>query len=201
MSIETPFLWMGEHACLDFVNTQAMIEGQLTDLLSDFGDLARWAAEAGLLSEEEASQISARAGDEAGAQALRQARSLRRMLREVAEALAEGRAVQAQSLAGINRHLARRGGHLEVSAREDGFEKKFRASLSQPRDVVARVAEAAADFLCECDLSRVKKCGNPNCVLVFLDTTKSRTRRWCSMAGCGNRHKAAAHYARLKGAA
>ena len=200
MSNEIPFLWVGEQACLDFVNTQAMIEGRLTDLLGDFGDLARWAEEAKLLGAEEAAQVVAHGADEAGAQALRQARALRGVLREMAEALAEGRAVKAESLAQINRHLARRGGHLELSAREGGFEKRFQASLSQPRDVVARVAEAGVDFLCECDLSRVKKCGNPNCVLVFLDTTKSRTRRWCSMAGCGNRHKAAAHYARRKGA-
>ena len=201
MSIEMPFLWLGEHPCLDFVNTQAMIEGRLTDLLGGFDDLARWAEEAKLLSAEEAAQVAVRGADEAGAQALRQARALRRMLREVAEELVEGREVQAESLAEINRHLARRGGHLELAAREGGFEKRFRAPLREPRDVVARVAEAAADFLCERDLSRVKKCGNPACVLVFLDTTKSRTRRWCSMGQCGNRHKAAAHYARRKRAA
>lgn len=200
MSIKIPFLWMGEHACLDFVNTQAMIEGRLMDLLGDFGGLARWAEEAKLLSADESAQVMASASDEARAQALRQARALRRTLREMAEELAEAGEVKAEAIAEINRHLARRSGHLELAAREGGFEKRFRAPLREPRDVVARVAEAAADFLCERDLSRVKKCGNPACVLVFLDTTKSRTRRWCSMAGCGNRHKAAAHYARRKGA-
>jgi predicted RNA-binding Zn ribbon-like protein len=29
--------------------------------------------------------------------------------------------------------------------------------------------------------------------LLFVDTTKGRMRRWCSMAVCGNRAKQAAH--------
>jgi predicted RNA-binding Zn ribbon-like protein len=36
-------------------------------------------------------------------------------------------------------------------------------------------------------------------VLFFYDTTKNHARRWCSMAFCGNRHKVAAHYRRLRG--
>ncbi|NKZ03124.1 CGNR zinc finger domain-containing protein [Actinomadura latina] len=45
---------------------------------------------------------------------------------------------------------------------------------------------------------RVKPCAHPDCVLHFYDTTKSGTRRWCSMAVCGNRAKAARHYERAK---
>jgi predicted RNA-binding Zn ribbon-like protein len=43
---------------------------------------------------------------------------------------------------------------------------------------------------------RVKHCANPDCVLWFDDTTRSGTRRWCSMAACGNRLKARRHYER-----
>ena len=43
---------------------------------------------------------------------------------------------------------------------------------------------------------RVRRCAHPNCVLYFYDTSKNGTRRWCSMAVCGNRAKAARHYAR-----
>jgi CGNR zinc finger len=39
-------------------------------------------------------------------------------------------------------------------------------------------------------------CANGDCVLWFLDTTRSGTRRWCSMAGCGNRLEARRHYRR-----
>ncbi|MFC5184509.1 CGNR zinc finger domain-containing protein [Actinomadura harenae] len=38
---------------------------------------------------------------------------------------------------------------------------------------------------------RVRKCANPDCVLWFYDLTKNGSRRWCSMAVCGNRTKTA----------
>lgn len=34
---------------------------------------------------------------------------------------------------------------------------------------------------------RVRACAGPACGLVFLDTSRGRTRRWCDDAGCGNR--------------
>jgi predicted RNA-binding Zn ribbon-like protein len=40
---------------------------------------------------------------------------------------------------------------------------------------------------------RIRGCANPDCVLWFLDTTRPGTRRWCSMAACGNRDKAIRH--------
>ncbi|MFD0851862.1 CGNR zinc finger domain-containing protein, partial [Actinomadura adrarensis] len=59
---------------------------------------------------------------------------------------------------------------------------------------------AAADYLklLADTPARIKKCGRSDCVLHFLDTTKNGTRRWCSMAICGNRAKAARHYQRTR---
>jgi predicted RNA-binding Zn ribbon-like protein len=42
----------------------------------------------------------------------------------------------------------------------------------------------------------VRQCGSPDCVLYFFDPTGRR--RWCSMAGCGNRAKARRHHARQR---
>ncbi|MGI5404279.1 CGNR zinc finger domain-containing protein [Streptomyces sp. CA-135486] len=43
---------------------------------------------------------------------------------------------------------------------------------------------------------RIRPCANQECVLHFYDVSKNGTRRWCSMAGCGNRAKAQRHHAR-----
>ena len=40
---------------------------------------------------------------------------------------------------------------------------------------------------------RLRICGNPHCRLVFLDGSKSGTRRWCDDAGCGNRDRVRRH--------
>lgn len=46
---------------------------------------------------------------------------------------------------------------------------------------------------------RIKPCANPDCVLWFADTTRSGTRRWCSMTGgCGSRLKARRHLVRQR---
>ncbi|MCI0410524.1 MAG: CGNR zinc finger domain-containing protein, partial [Acidobacteria bacterium] len=54
------------------------------------------------------------------------------------------------------------------------------------------------DLLSEGDLTLVRKCENPACILYFHDTTKNHARRWCSMRACGNRAKVAAHYRRRR---
>lgn len=59
---------------------------------------------------------------------------------------------------------------------------------------------AARDYL---DLlgsapDRIRKCASETCVLRFHDTSRNGTRRWCSMAACGNRAKASRHYARTR---
>ena len=51
------------------------------------------------------------------------------------------------------------------------------------------VARDAAVVLASADLSRLRACQDPQCRWVFRDGTRSRTRRWCAMAGCGNRAK------------
>lgn len=41
--------------------------------------------------------------------------------------------------------------------------------------------------------SRIRVCDAPECSTAFFDSTRSRTRRWCSMATCGNRAKVSEH--------
>ena len=45
---------------------------------------------------------------------------------------------------------------------------------------------------------RIKLCPGSDCGWMFIDETKNARRTWCSMETCGNRAKAARHYARSK---
>jgi predicted RNA-binding Zn ribbon-like protein len=47
-------------------------------------------------------------------------------------------------------------------------------------------------MLTEDDLSRLRKCANPECVLYFYDVSKGGKRRWCSLDICGNKLRMAA---------
>ena len=69
-------------------------------------------------------------------------------------------------------------------------------SESIDSDLFGRVASDFADFIAGFEPHRLRKCGGEECSLVFYDTARNATRRWCSMAACGNRHKVARHRAR-----
>ena len=45
---------------------------------------------------------------------------------------------------------------------------------------------------------RIRGCAHEACILHFFDISRNGTRRWCSMAACGNRAKASRYYARTK---
>ncbi|HEY1180007.1 MAG TPA: CGNR zinc finger domain-containing protein [Phytomonospora sp.] len=63
---------------------------------------------------------------------------------------------------------------------------------------VARLAAAWALTVASGEWQRLKQCPDHECGWVFWDTTRSRTRRWCSMRVCGNRAKVRAYSARRR---
>lgn len=67
-----------------------------------------------------------------------------------------------------------------------------------PQALLLPVGEILADFVCSEDFTDIKCCEGVGCTLMFVDHTREKKRRWCSMAVCGNRAKAAAHRERSK---
>ena len=87
--------------------------------------------------------------------------------------------------------------HAHISAphlardSEGGLTLTRLARADPVASMLGAVAEAAAQLLVEGDFDLVKQCEHPECILWFYDRTKAHKRRWCSMALCGNRYKAA----------
>jgi predicted RNA-binding Zn ribbon-like protein len=67
-----------------------------------------------------------------------------------------------------------------------------------PESLLLPIGEAVARCVCEEDFINIRACEGHSCTLIFVDRTRSRGRRWCSMAVCGNRAKQAAHRHRLR---
>ncbi len=195
------FLFIGENLALDFVNTQRMRDGQVVDLIEDYAALVGWLVQARVLGAAQAKAALKKWGGNAeGKRVYEQARTLRSALRAMAEHLAAGKPVPQSSLVSINEVLRRGVGYAQISRSRGGFEKQLHAQHEEAMLLIVPIAEAASDLLCQGNLALVRKCDNPHCILYFYDTTKNHARRWCSMAGCGNRMKAAAHYRRLHSA-
>ena len=191
------FYRIGNNLSLDFINTLIAENGEPKDLLEDFKDFAAWAIGANLLETSQAERLIKDWNAELET-AFTDALEFREVLREMFVGLTHGKPVRTAAIAAINREIQNKSGAAEIRKTENGFEKSFRADYQKPRQLLAPIAESAADLLCYGDLSLIKKCEASDCVLYFYDTTKNHKRRWCSMAACGNRAKAAAFYQRNK---
>ena len=201
MPAAAPFVFIGHHRMLDFLNTEIAVEGTPRDLLARPNDLLEWLVQAGALDRASARRARARWGSGRSGEALiRQARRLRTSLRRIADAAAGGRAVPRTGLAAVNALLSR-GAAVDrvVPGTSDGFATRRDLRVREPADLLVPIAEAAADLVCHADPRRIRRCAHPECVLYFLDGTKNGTRRWCDMRTCGNRANAAAYYRRRHG--
>jgi len=189
--------------CLDFANTVSWRgSGTPVDRLPAYGELIRFAQQSKLLSEDEARQLRREAArrPEAATRVLRKAAGLREALYRIFAGLAGGRSPFAADLAILNGSLPDALARLRVAAGGDGFSWAWAGDRETLDRLVWPVARDAAVFLTSVDLSRLRTCGNPRCRWVFHDGTRSGTRRWCTMAVCGNQAKLRRYRHRLRGA-
>jgi predicted RNA-binding Zn ribbon-like protein len=63
---------------------------------------------------------------------------------------------------------------------------------------LARIAAAVTTCQADGTWARLKVCHADTCRWAFLDTSKNRSRTWCSMRVCGNRTKTRAYRARRR---
>ena len=113
-----------------------------------------------------------------------------RRLREAIYAMAMGRVTE-QALPASARAALNEIARLPATAPE--IDSDNRARLRGEADaLLAFVAREAILLLGGEMADRVRQCEGDGCAILFLDTSRSGDRRWCSMAACGNRHKVAA---------
>lgn len=175
--------------CLTFANTRYW-RGQAapTEELTSVEDLLRWIRSveklpAGLLQVPPAAAI------------FDAAIALRETIFRCFAATSSGRAPAEADLAAFNAALA------DAPARRRVLRGGWDIGATRPSTgvLLAPVLWSAADLLVGSLLARVHQCANSECGWLFLDTSKSGNRRWCSMSACGNRAKAHRHYLRSKG--
>mgnify|MGYP001186362130 CR=1 FL=1 len=180
------FYFIGNNLALDFINS-VMFELTRENLLS-------WAIAADLLGKEKAETFLEVWSDDK----IAEVSEARNSLREIVVNLANKEKIKQSEIDLVNNILRQTSGFSKLRQTADGFVKRFEFDISEPVKILVPVAESLVDLLCYGDLTYLRKCESPNCILYFYDTTKNHKRRWCSMAICGNRAKAAAFYQRKK---
>lgn len=191
----TPFTFLGGRLWLDFVNTDDARLGVRTDAIASFETFVRWLAAADVIDHERAAALQRRAAEQpsGAAAALVEARRVRAALRGLAERGrgSDGERAREAALGEINRLLGRSVGTRRVETVGDGrYARSFIPVGDAFGGLVIPVVESAVDSLVSEELLRIRVCADRRCPRVFLDQTRSRTRRWCDMATCGNRAKA-----------
>ncbi|HWI32714.1 MAG TPA: ABATE domain-containing protein [Lapillicoccus sp.] len=115
----------------------------------------------------------------ASAPELRRAKRLRDAIAGLVTDISRGRSDRPELQAVVNRYAAQ-----PDVAPQLGSDPP-RPTVDQ---LLASVAREAVHMLSD-HADRIRECGADDCAVVYLDTSRSGNRRWCSMSRCGNRHK------------
>jgi predicted RNA-binding Zn ribbon-like protein len=204
-----PPFFIADNLGLDFLNTLAVPVDTEVEWLASGDDLLAWLKQAALVPDDALNNLrkSAVPGELDAIAA--QARALRDwfkpfVYKHMGRRL---RPVALRQLEPLNQLLARdeEFGQIVVS-NQNGQQRGQISSLTwrprrrwhSPESLLLPLARLLADLVCTQDFTDIKACEGPTCTLLFVDRTRSRRRRWCRMAVCGNRAKQAAHRQRAR---
>jgi predicted RNA-binding Zn ribbon-like protein len=211
------WVWYGGRPSLDFVNTRRNRGAGLRDAgpgdrtawdrtagdgeaeyLREPADLAAWLAEAGLITPPAAAGRSpvvrdTVVRDTADGDILAGALALREAINTAVTATVAAVSVPDRAVRCVNEWIAAEP-HRPALRLEAGMPvlRAPRAART-PRGALALLAADAAELLGTGLRERLRICPGPGCRGRFLDDSPAGRRRWCSMAVCGNRSKAAIH--------
>jgi len=210
-----PF-FIADSVGLDFLNSVAVPNGTEIEWLASGKDLLAWLRQAGLVPDEvlDTFRKSARPGQLDAIAA--QGRALRDWFRPFVYKHM-GRPIEPRALRELeplNQLLARdqefgqivvrdrartpKLGRKSAAESRSGLAWRRERRWQSPDSLLIPLARSLAELVCAEDFTYVKACEGPTCSLLFIDRTRGRGRRWCSMAVCGNRAKQAAHRKRLQ---
>jgi predicted RNA-binding Zn ribbon-like protein len=190
------------HVALDFVNTVDWRTDPVwrRDLIGDVEDLAAWARKAGLASAAERTAVTTAARrDRRGAEwGLRRARRLRELLARLFLAIANGGRPSDRDLRRLNAFLGSALRQRRVATKGSACVWSWATETRGVDRVLWPIVLSAAELLTSAGRARVRECAAHGCGWLFLDTSRSQRRRWCTMASCGNRAKARRFYERTR---
>jgi predicted RNA-binding Zn ribbon-like protein len=186
----------------DFLNTDDTENGFPLERLPTLDSALEWFVDRSVIHLEGADRIRVQSDADpvAAERDLARIHAVRGALWEVADALAEHRPPKTGALDTVNRALHARQ-VIELVPSDDGCVAVDHRHVGDPiDDALARLADPLVTELVSGHPDRIKICDNDTCRWVFYDSSRTGRRRWCDMATCGNRAKAARHRARERAA-
>lgn len=169
------FRFRGGHRALDLVATlAARLKPAPRELLAAPGDVERWLRAAGFDS-----------GTDVAEADLLTARQLREAIHDLAVARIAGKPDPAEARTDLNAVAA---GPAAAPQLDPQGALAWRGNAA---GLLGEVAREAVLLFGGAQARRIRQCEAAGCAILFLDTSRSHDRRWCSMAACGNKAKVA----------
>lgn len=198
-----PAIFIADAPALDFLNSIATPVDEIVDWIEGAEGLLDWLRQSGWVDQETLDHIAKSAMPGELELVAAQTRALRDWFRGFVTKH-RGKPLTSEvigDLSTLNRLLDRDSRFTQITvANQDAakLQLQLRRRWMTPDTLLLPIGEVLAKFICEEDFSDVKSCEGGLCTLMFVDHTRGKKRRWCSMAVCGNRAKAAAHRERKK---
>ena len=189
----------GGHVALDFANSVSRRDSRekTVEHLNNYHDLIAFAVQSNLINRHEADALAHEGGTQkrTAEQVLRKAIAFREALFEVFAHLAAGDPAPADDLSLVEETATESLTHRHIVRADGGYQWAWDEAPKLER-ILWPIAASAVDLLVSPDLHQLRECEAGDCYWLFLDNSRNRSRRWCSMASCGNREKARRHYRR-----
>ena len=175
------FLFVGEHVVTDFANTKLKPSGKLIDLLQTPEDVKRWFQEANLLFNTEELLLDSNF--------FKELIEYRDLLKDSFLNYLDNNKNLDGLVKRTNEILKTNQVLLQLSHTQGEYKQTFVPYKKDSNIFLITIAIEVSQLLNSKQFQYLKRCHNHECILLFIDTSKNHSRRWCSMEMCGNRSK------------
>lgn len=173
------FIFIAGQLCVDFAQTGGKTaERAVWERLHTPNDLAEWFLISPLrLPGVNVTQVE-----------LETALNLREAIWQSVNAIRQGQIPNPADIEIINQAAA--APDLSPEFRPDHFKQTWRPPFTTTA-ALSTISRDAIELFSSDLRTRIRKCANPKCYLIFVDQSRPGKRRWCLMERCGNLQKTA----------
>ena len=189
--------------CLAFINSTERHDGSSRDdLQPGYANALSWARAIGIISDTETRRLLgiARRDPRTASTVRRRVLECRGVLLRIFQAVMATTEADASDLAHFEQDLRDMYGraHLALDP-ETGV-----MTWEWPEDVHLEqllwpILRSAEELLFSDRTNRIRECASDDCQRLFLDTSRNRSRLYCSTGGCGNRERVRKHRQNISG--
>lgn len=175
--------------CLDFINTISdYTEDEPVNYITNEEEWLTWLKRVKLIDGDFC-------GFEKDSFSIDKILSVRETLYKLFASYVREEVIEKKILSQFNKDFSWMNKHLKFISQGNEITEILDYNKLSANDYLLPIIQSAKDLLVSKDLKHVKEC--PNCGWIFLDKTKSNTRRWCNMKACGNKIKTQKYYRKV----